>query len=54
MWRRERSKAGEKKKIGFTLRIDAKIKYLKWRVTKKSSSLAKHNVIPRIETSEFN
>nr|GMD33737.1 probable phospholipid-transporting ATPase 4 [Ipomoea batatas] len=40
MWTRERSKAREKTKIGFTARVDAKIGQLKARLQKKYSSMA--------------
>ncbi|XP_058216266.1 probable phospholipid-transporting ATPase 4 isoform X4 [Rhododendron vialii] len=39
MWTRERSKARQETKIGFTARVDAKIRQLKGRLTKKLSSL---------------
>ncbi|KAI8541149.1 hypothetical protein RHMOL_Rhmol08G0039400 [Rhododendron molle] len=39
MWMRERSKTRHETKIGFTARIDAKIRQLKGRLTKKHSSL---------------
>ncbi|KAE9448045.1 hypothetical protein C3L33_20080, partial [Rhododendron williamsianum] len=39
MWTRERSKARQETKIGFTARVDAKIRQLKGRLTKKHSSL---------------
>ncbi|XP_058179780.1 probable phospholipid-transporting ATPase 4 isoform X2 [Rhododendron vialii] len=41
MWMRERSKARQETKIGFTARVDAKIRQLKGRLTKKHSSLHK-------------
>ncbi|KAL2462555.1 putative phospholipid-transporting ATPase 4 [Forsythia ovata] len=50
MWSRERSKARQKTKIGFTVRVDAKIRQLRGRLQKKYSSLATHNVIPLTET----
>ncbi|KAF9613075.1 hypothetical protein IFM89_005523 [Coptis chinensis] len=40
MWRRERSKARQETKIGFTARVDAKIRQLKGRLQKKCSSLS--------------
>ncbi|XP_020534040.1 phospholipid-transporting ATPase 6 isoform X2 [Jatropha curcas] len=39
MWRRERSKARQETKIGFTARVDAKIRQLKGRLHKKHSTL---------------
>ncbi|KAG8380109.1 hypothetical protein BUALT_Bualt07G0159500 [Buddleja alternifolia] len=39
MWRRERSKARENTKIGFTVRVDAKIRQLKERLQKKYSAI---------------
>ncbi|XP_038897837.1 probable phospholipid-transporting ATPase 4 [Benincasa hispida] len=39
MWTRERSKARQKTKIGFTARVEAKIRQLKGRLQKKHSSL---------------
>ncbi|EMS61035.1 Phospholipid-transporting ATPase 6 [Triticum urartu] len=44
MWKRERSKARQRTKIGFTARVDAKIKQLKGRLHKKSPSLTIHTV----------
>ncbi|KAI3463255.1 hypothetical protein Pfo_019918 [Paulownia fortunei] len=44
MWRRERSKARQKTKIGLTARVDAKIRQLKGRLQKKYSS-ASNNVV---------
>lgn len=38
LWRRERSKARQKTKIGFTARVEAKIRHLKGRLHKKQSS----------------
>ncbi|XP_020687019.1 probable phospholipid-transporting ATPase 4 isoform X1 [Dendrobium catenatum] len=43
MWTRERSKARQETKIGFTARVDAKIRQLKGKLQKKVSSLG---VIP--------
>ncbi|KAF7135458.1 hypothetical protein RHSIM_Rhsim08G0033000 [Rhododendron simsii] len=40
MWMRERSKARQETKIGFTARVDAKIRQLKGRLTKRHSSLS--------------
>ncbi|CAL9202433.1 unnamed protein product [Musa hybrid cultivar] len=40
MWKRERSKARQKTKIGFTARVDAKIRQLKRKLQKKVSSLS--------------
>jgi phospholipid-translocating ATPase len=39
MWKRERSKARQKTKIGFTARVEAKIRYLKGRLHKKIPSI---------------
>nr|XP_010915278.1 probable phospholipid-transporting ATPase 4 [Elaeis guineensis]XP_019704377.1 probable phospholipid-transporting ATPase 4 [Elaeis guineensis] len=39
MWKRERSKARQETKIGFTARVDAKIRQLKGKLQKKSSTL---------------
>ena len=39
MWTRERSKARQKTKIGFTARVEAKIRQLKGKLQKKHSSL---------------
>ncbi|KAF3787619.1 putative phospholipid-transporting ATPase 4 [Nymphaea thermarum] len=40
MWRRERSKARQKTKIGFTVRVEAKIRQLKGKLQKMHSSLS--------------
>ena len=40
MWTRERSKARQETKIGFTARVEAKIRQLKGRLQKKQSTLA--------------
>ncbi|KAH7547145.1 hypothetical protein FEM48_Zijuj01G0278400 [Ziziphus jujuba var. spinosa] len=40
MWTRERSKARQETKIGFTARVDAKIRQLRGRLHKKHSTLA--------------
>ncbi|KAK2992928.1 hypothetical protein RJ640_008462 [Escallonia rubra] len=40
MWRRERSKARQETKIGFTARVDAKIRHLRGRLQKKHSALS--------------
>ncbi|KAG6532955.1 hypothetical protein ZIOFF_006815 [Zingiber officinale] len=37
MWKRERSKARQKTKIGFTARVEAKIRQLRWKLQKKVS-----------------
>jgi phospholipid-translocating ATPase len=37
MWTRERSKARQETKIGFTARVEAKIRQLKGRLQKKQS-----------------
>ncbi|KAJ4769854.1 Phospholipid-transporting ATPase [Rhynchospora pubera] len=39
MWKRERSKARQKTKIGFTARVEAKIRHLKGRLHKKLPSI---------------
>lgn len=39
MWKRERSKARQKTKVGFTARVEAKIRHLKCRLHKKIPSL---------------
>lgn len=49
MWRRERSKARQKTKIGFTARVDAKIRQLKGRLQKKYSSLGNPAVIQQAQ-----
>ncbi|XP_042480914.1 probable phospholipid-transporting ATPase 4 isoform X1 [Macadamia integrifolia] len=46
MWTRERSKARQETKIGFSARVDAKIRHLKGKLHKKYSSLGVQNVIP--------
>ncbi|KAG5537912.1 hypothetical protein RHGRI_025113 [Rhododendron griersonianum] len=46
MWTRERSKARQETKIGFTARVDAKIRQLKVRLTKKHSSLPPQVIMP--------
>ncbi|XP_073048342.1 probable phospholipid-transporting ATPase 4 isoform X1 [Primulina eburnea] len=45
MWRRERSKARQTTKIGFTARVDAKIRQLRGRLQKKYSSHGKDVVV---------
>lgn len=40
MWTREGSKAREKTKIGFTARVDAKIRHLRSKLNKKQSNLS--------------
>ncbi|KAK7389640.1 hypothetical protein VNO78_24848 [Psophocarpus tetragonolobus] len=40
MWTRERSKARQETKVGFTARVEAKIRQLKGRLQKKQSTLA--------------
>ncbi|XP_010462753.1 PREDICTED: probable phospholipid-transporting ATPase 4 [Camelina sativa] len=40
MWTRERSKAREKTKIGFTARVDAKIRHLRSKLNKKQSNMS--------------
>ncbi|KAK6125049.1 hypothetical protein DH2020_041227 [Rehmannia glutinosa] len=44
MWRRERSKARENTKIGFTARVDEKIRQIKGRLQKKYSTISSHAV----------
>ncbi|XP_058227244.1 probable phospholipid-transporting ATPase 4 isoform X3 [Rhododendron vialii] len=46
MWTRERSKARQETKIGFTARVDAKIRQLKGKLTKKHSSLPPQVIMP--------
>lgn len=45
MWTRERSKARQETKIGFSARVDAKIRQLKGRLTKKHSSTQSPRVV---------
>uniref|UniRef100_A0A2P2INK1 Uncharacterized protein MANES_11G024000 n=1 Tax=Rhizophora mucronata TaxID=61149 RepID=A0A2P2INK1_RHIMU len=45
MWRRERSKARQETKIGFTARVDAKIRLLRGKLNKKHSTLPLQNRI---------
>ncbi|XP_022844425.1 probable phospholipid-transporting ATPase 4 [Olea europaea var. sylvestris] len=45
MWKRERSKARQETKIGFTARVDAKIRLLKGRLQKKYSLMSAPSVI---------
>lgn len=40
MWTREKSKARQKTKIGFTARVDARIRHLKGKLQKKYSSMS--------------
>ncbi|CAH9130070.1 unnamed protein product [Cuscuta epithymum] len=47
MWRRERSKARSKTKIGFTARVDAKIRQLKGKLHKKYSTMGSQLEVPR-------
>ncbi|KAG8094537.1 hypothetical protein GUJ93_ZPchr0012g21779 [Zizania palustris] len=44
MWKRERSKARQRTKIGFTARVDAKIKQIRGKLHKKAPSLTIHTV----------
>ncbi|KAJ7951572.1 Phospholipid-transporting ATPase [Quillaja saponaria] len=46
MWTRERSKARQETKIGFTARVEAKIRQLKGKLQKKQSSLGVVNMSP--------
>ncbi|KAH7851814.1 hypothetical protein Vadar_016812 [Vaccinium darrowii] len=46
MWTRERSKARQETKIGFTARVDAKIRQLREKLTKKYSSLPSQVILP--------
>ncbi|KAJ6394522.1 hypothetical protein OIU77_023679 [Salix suchowensis] len=46
MWRRERSKARQETKIGFTARVDAKIRQLKGKLQRRSSTLILPNCMP--------
>ncbi|VFQ92559.1 unnamed protein product [Cuscuta campestris] len=50
MWRRERSKARSKTKIGFTARVDAKIRHLKGKLQKKYSVVGSQLEAPRSHT----
>ncbi|XP_043706715.1 probable phospholipid-transporting ATPase 4 [Telopea speciosissima] len=45
MWRRERSKARQETKIGFSVSVESKIRQLKNKLQKKYSSLSVQNVI---------
>ncbi|KAL3824467.1 hypothetical protein ACJIZ3_020496 [Penstemon smallii] len=45
MWRREKSKARQKTSIGFSARVDAKIRQLKGRLQKKYSSMSSNHSI---------
>ncbi|RRT52098.1 hypothetical protein B296_00029369 [Ensete ventricosum] len=44
MWKREKSKARQKTKIGFTARVDAKIRQIRGKLQRKVSSLTIHTV----------
>lgn len=44
MWRKERNKARQSTKIGFTARVDAKIRQLKGRLHKKYSTASNNSV----------
>lgn len=44
MWKRERSRARQETKIGFTARVEANIRQLKGRLQKRVSSLSVHTV----------
>ncbi|KAH7865009.1 hypothetical protein Vadar_001117 [Vaccinium darrowii] len=46
MWSKERSKARQETKIGFTARVDAKIRQLRGRLTKKPSSPPPQVAVP--------
>lgn len=46
MWTRERSKARQETKIGFTARVDAKIRQLRGKLQKKQSTLDVQHVMP--------
>ncbi|KAL3598315.1 hypothetical protein D5086_006233 [Populus alba] len=46
MWRRERSKARQETKIGFTARVDAKIRQFKVKLQRRSSTLVSQNCMP--------
>ncbi|XP_051135940.1 probable phospholipid-transporting ATPase 4 [Andrographis paniculata] len=50
MWHREKSKAREKTKIGFSARVDAKIRLLKGRLNKKYSSISNHSSGLQLQT----
>uniref|UniRef100_A0A7N0RI48 Phospholipid-transporting ATPase n=1 Tax=Kalanchoe fedtschenkoi TaxID=63787 RepID=A0A7N0RI48_KALFE len=45
MWNRESSKARQKTKIGFTARVDAKIRYLRSRLQKKHTAVATQSLM---------
>ncbi|XP_022715174.1 probable phospholipid-transporting ATPase 4 isoform X2 [Durio zibethinus] len=45
MWSRERSKARQKTKIGFTARVDAKIRQLRGKLQRKHTSLEMHSPV---------
>ncbi|EYU45866.1 hypothetical protein ABFS82_04G095300 [Erythranthe guttata] len=45
MWRNKRSKARQKTKIGFSARVDAKIRQLKGRLQKKYSSMSSNGAV---------
>ncbi|XP_024971436.1 probable phospholipid-transporting ATPase 4 [Cynara cardunculus var. scolymus] len=45
MWRREKSKARQETKIGFSARVDAKIRHLKLKLQRKSSVLSPRAVL---------
>ncbi|CAI9114362.1 OLC1v1015070C1 [Oldenlandia corymbosa var. corymbosa] len=45
MWRRERSKARQKTKIGFTARVDARIRHLKGKLQKKYSTMGARSIL---------
>ncbi|KAK2973130.1 hypothetical protein RJ640_012194 [Escallonia rubra] len=45
MWKRERTKARQETKIGFTARVDAKIRQLKGKMQKRYSSIGQHKVL---------
>jgi phospholipid-translocating ATPase len=54
MWTRERSKARQDTKIGFTARVEAKIRHLRGRLQKKHSNLVASWHVPDFSFSEKN
>lgn len=48
MWTRERSKARQETKIGFTARVDAKIRQLKGKLQKRVSSLGQSPIVSQL------
>ncbi|KAJ6812932.1 putative phospholipid-transporting ATPase 4 [Iris pallida] len=48
MWTRERTKARQETKIGFTARVDAKIRHLKGKLQRKVSSLSQPTIVSQL------